>query len=308
MLLDAASLYFRAFYGVPGTMRAPDGTPTNAVRGFTDMISTLLNRYPADSLVACLDEDWRPLWRVELISSYKTHRIGGPDALGVGGAGPGEAEPPELAVQVRIILELLEAIGIAAIGAPRYEADDVIATLVERATGPVNVVTGDRDLFQLIDDSKPARILYTGRGVAKLEEFDGAALHARYGVYPEQYVDYAVLRGDASDGLPGVAGIGEKTAASLLATFGSLAGMLSALDAGDKRLGAQRRKLEAARDYLAVAPTVVRTARDVDMPDFDATLPAEPADPDALAKIGERYGVGNAIGRLLAVLKANAQS
>ena len=234
MLLDAASLYFRAFYGVKQPLPAPDGTPTNAVRGFLDMMSTLLSRFRATDMVACIDTDWRPAWRVALVPSYKTHRLAvpnasvfGPDA-GAGGRRPaGEAEPPGLAEQVPIILEALAALGVAAVGAPEHEADDVIATLAERATMPVDVVTGDRDLFQLIDDARAVRVLYTGRGVARLEVIDAAALVARFGILPEQYADFATIR-DPSDGLPGVPGIGAKTAASLLATFGTLEALLDA--------------------------------------------------------------------------------
>jgi 5'-3' exonuclease len=128
LLLDAASLYFRAFYGVKRAMPAPDGTPTNAVRGFLDMSSTLITRFRPTDVVACIDQDWRPAWRVALIPSYKTHRLAGLDSGG-GGAPAGEAEPPGLAEQVPIIFDALAALGIAAVGAPEHEADDVIATL-----------------------------------------------------------------------------------------------------------------------------------------------------------------------------------
>lgn len=305
MLLDAASLYFRAFYGVPSSVRAPDGTPINAARGFLDMISTLVARFRPTHLVACLDEDWRPAWRVKLLPSYKTHRLAEPDLVGsaVGGAGPGEAEPPDLGVQVPIMLDILRAMGIAAIGAPAYEADDVIATLAERATLPVDIVTGDRDLFQLIDDERQVRVLYTGKGVAKLEPIDGPELYRRYGIHPQQYADYATLRGDASDGLPGVAGVGEKTAAGLLKSFGSLDEIMRAADTTDLRLGRVRAKIVAARDYLAVAPTVVRTARDVPLSNVDSALPDKPADPVALAELATQWGLTNAVARLSAVLE-----
>ncbi len=181
MLLDSASLYFRAFYGVKASMPAPDGTPTNAVRGFLDMVSVLITRFRPTDMVACIDQDWRPAWRVALIPSYKTHRLAEPDAEPQGGAPAGEAEPPGLAEQVPIIFDALAALGIASLGAPDHEADDVIATLAERATMPVDVVTGDRDLFQLIDDARGVRVLYTGRGVAKVQIMDDAALLARYG-------------------------------------------------------------------------------------------------------------------------------
>jgi 5'-3' exonuclease len=311
MLLDAASLYFRAFYGFKAAMPAPDGTPTNAVRGFLDMTATLLGRFRPSDLVACIDTDWRPAWRVALVPSYKTHRLAVPNAsvFGagtpalVGGAPPGEAEPPGLAEQVPIILEVLAALGIAALGAPEHEADDVIATLAERAGMPVDVVSGDRDLFQLIDDTRHIRVLYTARGVARLEVVDAAALLARYGIAPAQYADFATLRGDPSDGLPGVPGIGAKTAASLLRTFGTLEALLAAAAAGDRRLVAFAARLNAAGDYLTRAPQVVRTARDLPLPTVDTALASTPADAAKLAELAARWGIGGALGRVTASLR-----
>jgi len=311
MLLDSASLYFRAFYGVKSAMPAADGTPTNAVRGFLDMVATLLTRFRPTDVVACVDTDWRPAWRVALIPSYKTHRLAEPGAAlsaPVGGAPPGEAEPPGLAEQVPIIFDALDALGIAALGAPEHEADDVIATLAEHATMPVDVVTGDRDLFQLIDDARGVRVLYTGRGVARLEIMDAAALVARYGIAPWQYADFATLRGDPSDGLPGVAGIGEKTAASLLRAFGALDALLDAAQRGDPRLAGVAAKLNAARDYLARAPDVVRTARTLALPTVDTALPRTPRDSGKLADLGITWGIGNALGRAAKALSLPADT
>jgi 5'-3' exonuclease len=308
MLLDSASLYFRAFYGVKAAMPAPDGTPTNAVRGFLDMVSTLITRFRPSDLVACVDQDWRPAWRVALVPSYKTHRLAVQAATPGGGAPPGEAEPPGLAEQVPIIFDVLDALGIAAVGAPEHEADDVIATLAERATQPVDVVTGDRDLFQLIDDARAVRVLYTGRGVAKLEIIDAAAMLARYGIAPEQYADFATLRGDPSDGLPGVPGIGEKTAASLLRTFGTLAGLLEAAARRDRRMLGVAGRIDAARDYLTRAPAVVRTARSLALPPVDSTLPYKPPDVERLAELGVAWGIGNALVRATKALSGQAAS
>jgi 5'-3' exonuclease len=306
MLLDAASLYFRAFYGVKNPMPAPDGTPTNAVRGFLDMVSTLITRFRPSDLVACIDEDWRPAWRVALLPSYKTHRLAVQSATVAGGAPPGEAEPAGLAEQVPIIFEALDALGIAALGAPRHEADDVIATLAERATMPVDVVTGDRDLFQLVDDDRGVRVLYTARGVARPEVVDAAALRARYGIASSQYADMATLRGDPSDGLPGVPGIGEKTAASLLRTFGTLEALLEAAARRDPRVAAYAGRLNAARDYLTRAPEVVRTARTLPLAAVDTALPYRPPDLARLAELGARWGIGNVLVRATGALSKPA--
>jgi 5'-3' exonuclease len=308
MLLDSASLYFRAFYGVKSAMPAADGTPTNAVRGFLDMVSTLITRYRPSDMVACVDQDWRPAWRVALVPSYKTHRPALQPASVGGGAPPGEAEPPGLAEQVPIIFDALAALGIAALGAPEHEADDVIATLAEQATTDVDVVTGDRDLFQVVDDARGVRVLYTARGVAKLEVVDAAALTARYGIAPAQYADFATLRGDTSDGLPGVPGIGEKTAASLLRTFGTLEALLDAATRGDRRLAAVAGRINAAREYLTRAPAVVRTVRTLQLPTVDTALPATPRDAGRLAELGARWGIGNALARATRALSLPAST
>jgi 5'-3' exonuclease len=308
LLVDSASLYFRAFYGIPeSAARAPDGTPVNAVRGFLDFVATLIRTRRPGRLICALDEDWRPAWRVTLIPSYKTHRLAaGGSGKGVGGVDV-EIVPDALSVQVPIILELLDAFGIVALGAAGYEADDVIGTLAAREPGPVEVASGDRDLFQVVDDDRGVRVLYCGRGVAKLEVYDGATVRARYGVPPAGYADFAALRGDPSDGLPGVAGVGEKTAARLVDRYGSLDAILAATD--DPAAGfapGLRGKLVAAREYLAVAPTVVRVARDIALPAVDATLPSVPRDADRLIGLAQQWGVASAVRRLVDAASASA--
>jgi 5'-3' exonuclease len=295
MLLDTASLYFRAYYGVPETLTAPDGTPVNAIRGLLDMIARLVRARHPGQLVACLDEDWRPAFRVAAIPSYKAHRAK-PN-------GSEEEVPPALAAQVPVIGEVLAAAGVAMAGAPGYEADDVIGTLTARADGPVEIVTGDRDLFQLVDDQRSVRVLYTQRGLAKLDVVDEAAVTARYHIPGRAYADYAVLRGDSSDGLPGVAGVGEKTAAALVRTFGTVEAMLAAIEAGHGGFPMNSRpKLAAARDYLSVAPAVTRVATDAPVPEVDGTLPLTPAAPDRLAALDERWDLGSSLRRALGAL------
>ncbi|WP_424893082.1 5'-3' exonuclease [Streptomyces sp. XH2] len=299
MLLDTASLYFRAYFGVPDSVRAPDGTPVNAVRGLLDFIARLVQDHHPDDLVACMDFDWRPHWRVELIPSYKAHRVAAETA-----AGPDEEEVPDtLSPQVPVIEAVLDAIGIARVGAVGYEADDVIGTLAGRAAGPVDIVTGDRDLYQLVDDRRGVRVLYPVKGVGTLQPVDEALLREKYGVDGSGYADLALLRGDPSDGLPGVPGIGEKTAAKLLASFGDLAGILAAVDDPAAKLTpTQRKRLAEAGPYLAVAPKVVRVASDVPLAPFDAALPAEPRDPEVLEALAERWGLGGSLQRLLDAL------
>ncbi|MFJ9798759.1 5'-3' exonuclease H3TH domain-containing protein [Streptomyces sp. NPDC101145] len=300
MLLDTASLYFRAYFGVPDSVRAPDGTPVNAVRGLLDFMARLVQDHHPDDLVACMDADWRPAWRVELIPSYKAHRVAAETGPGV----PDEEEVPDtLSPQVPVIEAVLDALGVARVGVAGYEADDVIGTLAGRAAGPVDIVTGDRDLFQLVDDARGVRVLYPVKGVGTHQVVDEAWLRGKYGVDGPGYADLATLRGDPSDGLPGVPGVGEKTAAKLLEAYGDLAGIVAAVDdPASKLTPAQRRRLTEARAYLEVAPKVVRVADDVPLPPFDPALPAGPKAPEALRELAETWGLGGSLQRLLAVL------
>jgi 5'-3' exonuclease len=300
MLLDTASLYFRAFFGVPDTIRRADGTPVNAVRGLLDMIARLTTDYGATHLVACWDDDWRPQWRVDLIPSYKSHRV----AEEVAGAPDVEVVPDALEAQIPMIRRVLELAGIAVVGAADHEADDVIGTYASHAELPVDVVTGDRDLFQIVDDARQVRVVYTARGMRNLEVLTDADVVGKYRVLPVQYADYATLRGDTSDGLPGVAGIGEKTAASLLGEYGTLDALLAAAaDAGSGLSTAVRSKLAAAADYLTVAPTVVKIVRDLELPTLEeagARLhPVSGGSRAELERLATEWNLGGSVGRLL---------
>ncbi|GAB2514774.1 5'-3' exonuclease [Microbacterium petrolearium] len=300
MLLDTASLYFRAYYGVPDTFRSPDGTVVNAVRGLLDMVAKLVSTYEPTRLVACWDDDWRPQWRVDLIPTYKTHRV----VQEVVGAPDVEEVPDPLEAQVPIIREALAALGVAVVGAARHEADDVIGTLATREPGRVDVVTGDRDLFQLVDDERDVRVIYTARGMSSLEVVTDDVVRAKYGVHAAQYADYATLRGDPSDGLPGVKGVGEKTAATLLAAHGDLAGIRAAAEAGEGMSAGVRAKLAAAADYLDVAPRVVAVARDLELEPFDDALGG--FDAEAARAFAARWGVSTSMDRAIAAITAVA--
>ena len=291
MLLDTASLYYRAFFGVPDTVRAPDGTPVNAVRGLLDTIGRLVRARQPTRLVACLDADWRPAFRVAAIPSYKAHRLA---------ADGTEETPPALAAQIPLIEEVLHVSGLAVAGQPGFEADDVMATLSARSADPVDVVTGDRDLFQLVDDARGVRIIYTVRGLLNMDVIDEAAVTGKYDIPGRAYADFAALRGDPSDGLPGVPGVGDKTAAALIRTFGSIDGIIIALDQGHGGFPrGSRDKLEKARDYLDIALSVVRVVEDVPLPEVQGELPVEPADAARLKEIGERWGLGSSLSRFV---------
>jgi 5'-3' exonuclease len=293
MLLDSPALWYRAFYGVPDSVRSPQGEPVNAIRGFFDLVARVMKDAKPERLVATVDLDWRPAFRVAAVPSYKLHRTI------EGGA---EAEPEALSAQVEVILEVLAALGIPVAGLDGYEADDVIGTLATRESGAVDIVTGDRDLLQLVRDAGPVRVLYA---VEKMKPYDEGAVAAKHGIPGTGYAEYAVLRGDPSDGLPGVKGVGEKTAAALVSRFGTIEGILTALDSGaeDGFPAGARAKLEAARDYLAVAPAVSRVVCDLPLPAYEDALPRAPKNPETLVALSDRWGLDSVLERFLQALE-----
>jgi 5'-3' exonuclease len=293
LLLDSASLYFRAFFGIPKTLTAPDGTAVNALRGILDFTSTLTTQYEPGAVVACWDDDWRPQWRVDLLDTYKTQRL---DDDG------GEADTTDglLGPQVPLIREAFGLLGIPVVGAADFEADDVIGTLAARWDGPVDVVTGDRDLFQVVDDEHDVRVLYVAKGVSKHDVVDEAWIRAKYSIGASDYVDFAVMRGDPSDGLPGVAGIGDKTAAVLLDEFGDLDGILAAADDSSSSIKPKvRQSLLDSVDYIRAAREVVTVRTDVcEVPDLTGTV-----DVEAFEAFGETWGLGTVAERALAAVR-----
>ena len=311
MLIDAAGLWFRSYYALPESLTAPDGTPVNAVRGFADALAKLIAERRPARLVVCLDADWRPQFRVDALPSYKTHRVADEDP-------EAEEVPDTLGPQIPVILELLDALGVTTAEAEGFEADDVIGALADaERRDPVEVITGDRDLFQLVrEEPTPVRVIYVGGGLAKAQDYGPAELGERYALPADHagdaYADMAVLRGDPSDGLPGVPGIGEKTAAKLITEFGSLEALLTAAHAGDGRLtSGNRTKLAGAAEYLEAAPSVVRVVRDapVTTSGTDDVLPTRngPAgestvDEHRAEELRDRWGLGGSVDRLLGVL------
>lgn len=319
MLVDSAGLWFRSYYALPDSLTAPDGSPVNAVRGFCDMLAKLIVDRRPERVVACLDNDWRPAFRVAALPSYKTHRVAQGEGAASNGEHPADAEtvPDTLSPQVPVILEVLAAAGIATAEAEGYEADDVIATLAERErTVPVEVVTGDRDLFQLVrSEPNPVRVLYVGAGLAKAKDYGPSDLAQQYALTSDRagadYADMAILRGDPSDGLPGVAGIGEKTAAKLITEFGSLEALLAAADpnvsppSGKTGMTTRiRGKINDSADYLAAAPSVVRVVRDANaVVDRDDTPSRSTVDEQRLDELRREQGLGGSVDRLQDALR-----
>jgi 5'-3' exonuclease len=278
LLVDGSSLIFRAFFGVPQTVVAPDGGPVNAVRGFLDYLARFITDRRPMHLAVATDEDWRPAFRVEAMPTYKTHRTA-------------EPVPPALEPQIEIAMEVLGAFGIAAVGAPGYEAEDVIASLVKFAKGPVEILSGDRDLFALVRDPDVVVLYPQSRG--EFLVVNEAEIERKYGIPGRCYADFAILRGDPSDGLPGLPNVGEKKAAALIQRHGSIEGVL-----WDGNLS------EEDIDYIQRAIKVVRPVTTIPLERPDGALRAGSGDPERVAELKLKYGLGGAVDRLLGAIAA----
>jgi 5'-3' exonuclease len=277
LLVDGSSMMFRAFYGIPQTMRAPDGTLVNAVRGTMDNLARYVTDRRPRHVALTTDEDWRPDWRVELLPSYKEHRTA-------------EPVPPALDPQMPVIMECLAAIGVDTLGLEDYEAEDIISSLVSKVDPPVEIASGDRDLFSLIRGNDVIVLYPEKTGIAVVDE---AEVTRRYSIPGRAYADFAVLRGDPSDGLPGLAGVGAKRAADLVRKYGSIAGMLQAgiFSATDA-------------EYLEKAGRVVAPVTDLKIKVPRGRRDSYPEHPEEAAELGRRYGVTSSIERLTKALQS----
>ena len=295
MLLDSASLWYRAYFGMPDTLLSPSGEPVNAIRGYLDMTSKLISIYKPKRLVACIEGDWRPSWRVDLFPEYKANRL---DVEGE------EEEPDTLGPQIPILLDLLEAFKIPIVGVDDYEADDVMASYTVSEPGPIKIVTGDRDLFQLVDDKRKISVVYLAKGIANHDLVDLRWIAERYDIPGERYALFAMIRGDASDGLPGIKGIGEKGAAIIAKQFENLEEVMLAAKNNDERLTPNaRKKLLESADYARIAPKLVHCALDVPLPKLNIDLPKRPNNLDEIYQYQRDYGLGASVDRLIAALQ-----
>lgn len=300
LYFDTATLYYRAFFAVPESITAPDGTPSGAVRGFLDMVSAIAKQFPPEQVVFAWDDDWRPQWRVDLIPSYKLHRVDEevsdqPDAAF-------EVIPDALSPQIGAISMILDAIGLPRIGQIGHEADDVLGALVSKAGAPCDVVTGDRDLFQLVSDVEDIRVVSITKGVKKLEIVNDAYLVERYGITGAHYADFSILRGDPSDGLPGVKGIGEKTASKLINEHQDVTGLIAAAKNLEVTLApAVRRNLLDSQAYMKAASKVVRVKTTAKLPS-KLDRPNEVKDSQSLHDLTDAWGIDRQIKRFLKTL------
>ena len=294
MLLDSASLWYRAYFGMPDTLVSPTGQPVNAIRGYLDMTSRLLVKYQPNRIVACLEGDWRPSWRVELFPDYKLNRL---DEEG------GEEEPDTLGPQIPILLDVLDALGIPLLGVDDYEADDLMATFSVKQPGPIRIVTGDRDLFQLADDKRDVKIVYLAKGISNHDLVDLKWIQDKYQIPGDRYALFAMIRGDSSDGLPGIRGIGEKGAMLIANLFKTLPEVMQAAANSDERLSANtRKKLLESSQYAAIAPKLVGCALDVAIPEMEITMPKKPKSLEKIEKLKEDFGLGASIDRIMSAL------
>jgi DNA polymerase I len=244
MLLDGNSLVYRAFFALPTDLATASGQVTNAVYGFTSMLVNLVKDHQPDRLVVAFDRP-EPTFRHELVAGYKATRSEAPDIL---------------RQQMGLVRQLVDTMRIPVVDMPRYEADDVLATLATQAAAAgddVIVVTGDRDEYQLVEDPH-VKVLYNRRGVSDYVLYDEAGIAERTGVTPRQYPEFAALRGDPSDNLPGVPGVGEKTAAKLITTYGSLDNLYAHLDELTPRLRESLISSEGSVRSNAMATPLVR--------------------------------------------------
>ena len=249
MLVDIATIYYRAYFSQPDSLKSPDGRTINAVRGTLDALTYFVSEFEPHHLVTAWDLDWRPDWRVDLLDTYKTARVAADDE---------EQMPETLDEQVDLIREILTDWNVPCIGLDGYEADDIVAQYARSSAGKVLIVSGDRDLFQLVDDEKPVHVLFTGTGISKHTFVNGQHIFNKYGVTAQQYGEFSVLRGDPSDGLPGVKGVGEKTAAALLSNFGTISKAIKAAKSGDERISPRiAQSLIDHEDYVEKARQVV---------------------------------------------------
>ena len=276
LLVDGSSMIFRAYYGVPAGDPGPDGFHVNAIRGFLERLGRLVAQRRPRHVAVADDQAWRPDWRVELIQTYKSHRVAEPVPAGL--------EP-----QLAVIRGLLHAIGIDMVGVAEHEAEDVIATWCRLAAGTIEIASGDRDLFALVESPRVSVLYPEKSGLAVIDEDE---VTRRYDIPGRRYMDFAILRGDPSDGLPGLKGVGTVTAAGMIRRHGDIAGVLR-----DRQLP------EADREYLENAMRVVPPVDDLPIELPAGRRDSYPADEAAMRSLAERYGVREACSRLLATAR-----
>jgi 5'-3' exonuclease len=289
LLLDVSSLMYRSFFAMGDDVRSPDGRSIGAVHGYLDMVRRLIVSRRPDEVVHVYDHEWRPMARTDIYPGYKSKRQPDPEGL------------PE---QFPLLHQVLDLTGMPQAQTEGWEAEDAIGALCARAdpTDRVEMVSGDRDLLQLVRDPG-VKLLYTLRGVTELREFDEATVLEVYGVPADRYADFAILRGDPSDDLPGVRGVGQKTARELVLAYPTLDDLLADTAASEPWPGplkgkpALRARLREAAQYIAAMRRIVPVNADAPLDVWRGTR-----DDDALAALAEELGVRGPVQRLVAAM------
>jgi 5'-3' exonuclease len=289
LLLDVSSLMYRAHFALGDSVRTPSGRPVGALHGYLDMVTRLIETRRPDEVVHAYDHEWRPVARTDIYPGYKQNR---------------PPDPPGLPEQFTMLRQVLDLTGMVQAMTRGWEAEDAIGSLCADAgeTDRIEIVSGDRDLIQLVRDPV-IKLLFTVRGVSDLAQFDEAAVIERYGVPADRYAEFAILRGDPSDDLPGVRGVGEKTARALVQAYGSLEELLADAAAEQPRAGplrgkpALRARLLEATDYIAAMQRLVPVNVDVPLDRWDSVR-----DDGALAGLAEELGIRGPVRRLRAAL------
>jgi 5'-3' exonuclease len=279
LLVDGSSMIFRAYYGSKTTGAGPGGMQVNAIGGFLDRLGRLIRQRRPRHLAIADDFAWRPAWRVELIETYKSHRVA-------------EPVPRGLAPQIPVISAILDAVGVDIAGVDEYEAEDVIATWSRLADGTIEIASGDRDLFALVEDPRVSVLYPENSGLSVIDESE---VTRRYGIPGRRYADFAILRGDPSDGLPGLKGVGAVTAAGMIRQHGDIAGILR-----------ERQLRDADREYLESAMRVVPPVTDLPIELPAGRRNAYPVDRAAMQELAGRFGAVESCARLLAALRVSS--
>jgi len=246
MAIDLSSLLFRSFYGLPTSIKDAEGFPINGVKGYLETLIRLKNTYSPEIIIHALDDNWRPEWRTDLLPQYKAHRVLDDNE---------EEVDEELERQIEILPQVLRILGMQCIGKTNFEADDVLASIANDNSSTL-IVSGDKDLFQTINDNKSNFVHLLGKEGGTL--YTEKIIKQRFGIDAKSYLDFSVLKGDPSDGLPGVKGIGEKTALEIILKFGTIDNLLKNINDTTKISLKQKKNISDSIEYLNKALKVVK--------------------------------------------------
>jgi 5'-3' exonuclease len=281
MAIDLSSLLFRSFYGLPTSIKDADGFPINGVKGYLETLIRLKNTYSPEIIIHALDDNWRPDWRTDLLPQYKAHRVLDDNE---------EEVDEELERQIEILPQILKILGMQCIGKANFEADDVLASIANHNSNTL-IVSGDKDLFQTVNDKRSNFVHLLGKEGGTL--YTEKIIKQRFGIDAKSYLDYSVLKGDPSDGLPGVKGIGEKTALEIILKFGNINNLLKNINDTTKISLKQQKNIADSVEYINKALKVVKLKNNLKIKIDKPKIPSELA----VTKKLEKYRIDNQINK-----------